>query len=75
MIVTGVQGDHVNCSWTDWNGEPKSESFPVALLGMPVTIPPADPSLKQDERATDRYYQKNCPSGLVSFTGKFHCAY
>jgi len=42
---------------------------------MPVTIPPADPSLKQDERATDRYYQKHCPSGLVSFTGKFHCAY
>ena len=75
MIVTGVQGDHVNCSWTDWNGEPKSESFPVALLSMPVTIPSADPSLKQDERATDRYYQKHCPSGLVLFTGKFHCAY
>jgi uncharacterized protein YodC (DUF2158 family) len=34
MTVTGVQGDHVNCSWTDWNGDLKSESFPVAVLGL-----------------------------------------
>jgi uncharacterized protein YodC (DUF2158 family) len=75
MTVTGIEGDQVNCSWTDWNGELKSESFPIAVLSVPVTGPPEDPSLKQDERAADRYYQKHCPSGSVSFTGKFECAY
>ena len=75
MTVTGIQGDQVNCSWTDWNGDLKSESFPTAVLGVPVTIPPPDPSLEQDERATDQYYEKHCPSGVVSITGKFTCAY
>jgi uncharacterized protein YodC (DUF2158 family) len=75
MTVTGIQGDQVNCSWTDWNGDLKSESFPIAVLSVPVTIPPPDPSLEQDERATDQYYEKHCPSGVVSITGKFTCAY
>ena len=75
MTVTDVQGDQVNCSWTDWNGELKSESFPIAVLSVPVTVPPEDPSLEQDERATDQYYQKHCPSGSLSITGKFVCAY
>jgi uncharacterized protein YodC (DUF2158 family) len=75
MTVTGIQGDQVNCSWTDWNGDLKSDSFPIAVLSVPVTIPPPDPSLEQDERATDQYYEKDCPSGSVSITGKFTCAY
>ena len=75
MTVTAVQGDQVNCSWTDWDGDLKSETFPVAVLGVPVTVPPYDPSLEQGEQATDRYYQKNCPSGSMSFEGKFICAY
>ena len=45
MTVTGVQGDQVNCSWTEWDGELKSESFPIAVLSVPVTVPPLDPSL------------------------------
>lgn len=75
MTVTGVQGDQVNCSWTDWDGRLQSESFPVAVLSVPVTIPPFDPNLLNDEEATDRYYRTHCPSGSVSFTGKFTCAY
>jgi uncharacterized protein YodC (DUF2158 family) len=75
MIVTGVQGDQVNCSWTEWNGDLKSESFPIAVLSLPVTIPHPDPSLEQDERAADQYFEKDCPSGSVSMTGKFLCAY
>lgn len=75
MTVTGVQGDQVNCTWTDWNGQLRSESFPVAVLGAPVTEPPEDPSLVRDERATDQYYQKHCPSGSISMEGKFQCAY
>ena len=54
MTVASVQGDQVNCSWTDWiTGELKSETFPIAVLSVPVTIPPSDPSLEQDERDTD----------------------
>ena len=77
MTVTAVQGDQVNCSWTDWNGDLKSESFPIAVLSLPVTVPPPDNlSQEQDEeRAADLYYEKHCPSGSVSFTGKFHCGY
>jgi uncharacterized protein YodC (DUF2158 family) len=42
MTVTSVQGDQVNCSWTDWiTGELKSETIPVAVLGVPI------PSLPQ----------------------------
>jgi uncharacterized protein YodC (DUF2158 family) len=75
MTVTGIQGDQVNCSWTDLDGELRSENFPMAVLSVPVTAPREDPSLQQDERAADQYYQKHCPSGSVSFTGKFQCAY
>jgi uncharacterized protein YodC (DUF2158 family) len=75
MTVTKIQGDQVNCSWTDWNGDLKSETFPIAVLSVPVTIPAPDPSLDADERATDQYYAKHCPSGSVSITGKFTCAY
>ena len=32
-------------------------------------------NFEDEERAADRYYEKHCPSGSVSFTGKFHCAY
>ena len=41
MTVTTVEGDQVNCSWTDWNGDLKSESFPIAVLSPPVTVPPS----------------------------------
>jgi uncharacterized protein YodC (DUF2158 family) len=75
MTVTGVQGNQVNCSWTEWDGQLKSENFPIAVLSVPVTVPSPDPSLDQDERATDQYYEKHCPSGSVSITGKFLCAY
>jgi uncharacterized protein YodC (DUF2158 family) len=73
MTVTGVQGDHVNCAWTDWTGDLKSESFPAALLGLPVTVPPDDPRLQHDERETNRYNRTHCRSGWVSH-GKFNCA-
>lgn len=76
MTVTSVQGDQVKCSWTDWvTGELKSETFPVAVLSVPVSIPPSDPKLEQDERNTDAYYKKHCPSGSVSIEGQFTCAY
>jgi uncharacterized protein YodC (DUF2158 family) len=76
MTVTAVQGDQVNCAWTDWNGELKTESFPIAVLSVPITIPAEDPGLERDERAADQYYKKHCPSGSVSrFTGKFECAF
>jgi hypothetical protein len=76
MTVTSVQGDQVNCSWTDWmTGELKSETFPASVLGVPVTILPADPSLEEGESATDEYYKKHCPSGSVSIEGQFTCAY
>jgi hypothetical protein len=74
MTVTAVQGDQVNCSWTDWDGVLQSENFPVAVLAV-VTVPPSDPNLAKDEQATDRYYKTHCPSGSVSVTGKFICAY
>jgi uncharacterized protein YodC (DUF2158 family) len=76
MTVTGVQGDQVNCSWADWNGRLQSESFPVASLAPPLTVPPEDPNLKQDERVVDQYYRTHCPRGSISITtGKFECAY
>jgi uncharacterized protein YodC (DUF2158 family) len=44
MTVTAVQGDLVTCTWTNWDGEPQSQSFPIAVLGVPVTtMPPRDP--------------------------------
>jgi uncharacterized protein YodC (DUF2158 family) len=50
MTVTAVQGDQVNCIWTDWDGQPKSQSFPIAVLGVPVTTaPPQDPHTERVE--------------------------
>ena len=50
MTVTGVQGDQVNCSWAERNGDLKSERFPIAVLSLPVTVPPlANLSQEQDE--------------------------
>jgi uncharacterized protein YodC (DUF2158 family) len=41
MTVTGVHGDQVNCSWTNWDtGQLKSESFPTALLAEPFRSEP-----------------------------------
>jgi uncharacterized protein YodC (DUF2158 family) len=45
MTVVAINGDQVNCSWTDWNGEFRSESFPADVLSVPVTAPPFDPNL------------------------------
>ena len=53
MTVTGVQGDQVNCSWTDWDGRLQFENFPTAVLSVPVTVPRFDPYLEKDEQATD----------------------
>jgi uncharacterized protein YodC (DUF2158 family) len=50
MTVTAVQGDKVTCTWTNWDGQPMSESFPIAVLGVPVTTtPPQDPHTEQVE--------------------------
>lgn len=43
MTVTAVQGDQVNCTWTDWDGRLQSENFPVDVLSVPVTVPSLDP--------------------------------
>jgi uncharacterized protein YodC (DUF2158 family) len=42
MTVTGVQGDQVNCSWTDWDGRLESQSFPIGALNLPLTMPRTD---------------------------------
>jgi hypothetical protein len=40
----------VNCVWTDWDGQLKSESLPIALLTVPVTtMPPEDPNAEKVE--------------------------
>jgi uncharacterized protein YodC (DUF2158 family) len=39
MIVTSVQGDQVTCSWSEWDGGLRSETFPIALFAAPVTLP------------------------------------
>jgi uncharacterized protein YodC (DUF2158 family) len=56
MIVKSVQGDQVTCSWSEEGGKLQSSSFSIAMLTAPVTPPPPDPNLKDDERA-DRYYR------------------
>jgi uncharacterized protein YodC (DUF2158 family) len=75
MTVTRIEGDQVNCSWTDWNGQLKTQAFPIAVLGEPLTVPPPDPNLEKDERATDQYYRAHCPPGSLSVTGKSVCAF
>jgi uncharacterized protein YodC (DUF2158 family) len=74
MTVSEIQGDQINCSWTDWDGGLKSESFPVADLQGPITTPPLDPNLVQEERADDQY-RKNCPSGTLTIYGEFICSH
>jgi uncharacterized protein YodC (DUF2158 family) len=69
MTVTAVEGDQLNCIWTDWDGRLQSENSPID-----VTVPPFDPNLDHGQ-ATDRYYKTHCPSGSVSITGEFTCAY
>jgi uncharacterized protein YodC (DUF2158 family) len=75
MTVTAVQGDQVNCAWTDWDGRLRTQIFPTAVLGEPLTVPPLDPNLEKDERATDQYYRTHCPPGSLSVTGKSVCAF
>jgi uncharacterized protein YodC (DUF2158 family) len=73
MMVTGIQGDQVICEWTE-GGEPRSNNFPAAALALPLTAPP-NIYPDNDEHAADRYYQKHCPSGSLTFTGNFECSY
>jgi uncharacterized protein YodC (DUF2158 family) len=41
MIVNDIQGDKANCSWTDWLGDLKSQSFPIAELQGPIVVGPS----------------------------------
>jgi uncharacterized protein YodC (DUF2158 family) len=75
MTVTDIQGDQVNCAWTDWDGQPQSSRFSVALLQGPITAPADDPSVRQDEQTADQLARKHCPSGVLSIEGQFECAY
>ena len=34
MTVKGIKGDHVDCFWTDVNGQINSDSFPIDVLQM-----------------------------------------
>jgi len=42
MTVTSVQGDQVNCSWTDWDGRLESQTFSIGALSLPLTMPRTD---------------------------------
>jgi uncharacterized protein YodC (DUF2158 family) len=77
MTVTGVRGDQVNCSWIDWlDGQPKTGSFPTAVLAAPVTLPAGgDSFIRADEQLADQHYRKHCLSGSLSIEGKFICSY
>ena len=48
MTVNDIQGDKVNCIWTDWLGNPKSQSFPIASLQGPIVMGPStdEPDLR-----------------------------
>jgi uncharacterized protein YodC (DUF2158 family) len=39
MTITGIQGDQVTCSWSEWDGQLRSEHFPAAVLAGPITAP------------------------------------
>ena len=75
MTVDRVEGDQAICHWATEYGELRSGSFPIVELSAPITLPPVDPDQQKDEAAADRYYQSHCPSGVISPTGKFECAY
>jgi len=49
MTVKDIQGDKVNCSWTNWHGDLISQSFPIAALQGPITPPANDPNVEQVE--------------------------
>jgi uncharacterized protein YodC (DUF2158 family) len=34
MTVKDIKGDHVDCFWTDWNGQINADSFPADVLQM-----------------------------------------
>jgi uncharacterized protein YodC (DUF2158 family) len=34
MTVKGIKGDHVDCFWTDPNGQINADSFPIDVLQM-----------------------------------------
>jgi uncharacterized protein YodC (DUF2158 family) len=54
MTVTSIQGDQVNCSWTDWDGRLESQTFPVGALNLPLTMPRTDWGAARDAQA---YYR------------------
>jgi uncharacterized protein YodC (DUF2158 family) len=54
MTVTGIQGDQVNCSWTNWDGRLESQTFPVGALNLPLTMPRTDWRAARDAMA---YYR------------------
>jgi uncharacterized protein YodC (DUF2158 family) len=54
MTVTSVQGDQVNCSWTDWDGRLESQSFPIGALNLPLIMPRTDWRAARDAMAADR---------------------
>jgi uncharacterized protein YodC (DUF2158 family) len=49
MTVEDIQGDRVNCSWSDWLGELKSQSFPIAALQGPIAPAARDPNAERVE--------------------------
>jgi uncharacterized protein YodC (DUF2158 family) len=76
MTVKSLHDDQVICSWWNEEGnEYRSGSFPIAMVEGPVTPPSNDANLEKDERAADQYYRTHCPSGTLSLSGKFECAY
>jgi uncharacterized protein YodC (DUF2158 family) len=74
MTVETVEGDRVICHWSTEFGEPRSGSFHIADLSAPIASPRPDQNEKSDEAVVDRYYRKHCPSGSLTFAGRFVCA-
>jgi uncharacterized protein YodC (DUF2158 family) len=54
MTVTSVQGDEVNCSWTDWDGRLESQIFSIGALSLPLTMPRTDWRAAREAMAFDR---------------------
>jgi uncharacterized protein YodC (DUF2158 family) len=49
MTVNDIQGDQVNCSWTDWLGELKTQSFPINVLQGPIIPAANQPNVERVE--------------------------
>jgi hypothetical protein len=32
MTVENIKGSEVDCYWSDWNGQPNAQTFPVEVL-------------------------------------------